>query len=86
MNRIRHIRERLGVTQAVLANGIGCTQGNVSAYEVAGQTVPPDVAARLISYAASLGVHLSYDDIYVRPPKPKPKRGRPLMGVAKAAA
>jgi len=63
MNSIQHIRTKLGVTQAALAAGIGVTQGNVSHYE-RGQTVPPDVAGRIIRYALGLGVSLSYDDIY----------------------
>ncbi|MFC6520104.1 helix-turn-helix domain-containing protein [Undibacterium arcticum] len=50
MNQFQIIRERLGVTQAAIADAIGVTQGNVSHYEK-GQTVPPDVARRLIEYA-----------------------------------
>ena len=63
MNGIRQIRERLGVTQAALAAGIGVTQGNVSHYEH-GQPVPPKVASRLIEFARSAGVNLTFDDIY----------------------
>ena len=64
MNSIQSIRKQLGLTQAALAAGIGVTQGNVSHYEK-GQTVPPDVAARLIVFAARLGLPLTYDDIYL---------------------
>lgn len=67
MQPITLIRSRLGLTQAALAAGIGVTQGNVSHYEK-GQTVPPDVAARLIDFASTLGVSLTFDDIY-RVPK-----------------
>lgn len=63
MNRCRAIRERLGMTQQVLAHGIGVTQGNVSLYE-RGQQIPPPVAGRLIQLARSRGVALSFDDIY----------------------
>lgn len=63
MNAIHAIRKKLGVTQAALASGIGVTQGNVSFYEK-GQTVPPLVAGRLIEYAATLGVSLTFDQIY----------------------
>lgn len=63
VNTFRQIRERLGVTQAVLAAGIGVTQGNVSFYEK-GQTVPPAVAQRLIKYAARLGHELTFNDVY----------------------
>lgn len=69
MQTIAHIRSRLGLTQAALAAGIGVTQGNVSHYE-RGQTVPPDVAARLIDFAATLGVSLTFDDIYRTPKEP----------------
>lgn len=64
MHGIKFIRERLGVTQAVLAEGIGCTQGNVGHYESRGQTVPPETAKRLIAWARSLGHVVTYEDIY----------------------
>lgn len=63
MNPIKAIRERLGVTQAVLAEGMGCSQSNVSFYEK-GQTVPPDAAKALIGFAANKGVPISFDHIY----------------------
>jgi len=64
MNTIKSIRTRLGITQAALAEGIGCTQGNVGHYENKGQTIPPDVAKRLIAFAAQRGMALTYDDVY----------------------
>ena len=63
MNTISQIRARLGVTQAAMAEGLGVTQGNVSNYE-RGQGMPPQVAGRLIAFAASLGLALTYDEIY----------------------
>lgn len=63
MNRIRSIRERLGVTQAELARALQRTQGNVAFYE-RGQVVPPDVAQRLIRFARERGHALDYADIY----------------------
>jgi putative transcriptional regulator len=64
MSSIKHIRtKRLAVSQAAMGRAIGVTQANISHYE-RGQTVPPDVAARLIEYAKTLDVRLSYDDIY----------------------
>lgn len=63
MSNVKAIRERLGVTQAALAEGIGCTQSNVSFYE-RGQTFPPDAAKRLIEYAKTLGCELTFDAIY----------------------
>ena len=66
MNSISQIRGRLGVTQSALANALGVSQGNISHYE-RGQGVPPEVAKRLISYASSMGMALSFDDIYGAP-------------------
>jgi putative transcriptional regulator len=63
MSNIKAIRTRLGVTQTELAKGVGCTQGNVGHYE-RGQGMPPDVAKRLIAFAATRGHQLRYDDIY----------------------
>jgi len=66
MNSIKSLRTRLCVTQEVMADAIGVTQGNVSNYE-RGQSVPPEIAKRLIVYAATLGHAVSYDDIYGPP-------------------
>lgn len=73
MSTFKAIRERLNLTQAALAEGIGCTQGNVWHYEK-GQTVPPDAARRLIVFAASKGVVVSYEDIYGAPDRPEPQQ------------
>ena len=69
MNHIKSIRDRLGVTQAELAAALSRSQGNVAFYEK-GQTVPPEVAKRLITFAASLGHAVSFDDIYGAAPMP----------------
>lgn len=63
MNQVKAIRELLGVTQAALGDGIGCTQANVGHYEK-GQTMPPDAAKKLIDFAAGKGVRLSLDHVY----------------------
>lgn len=68
MTAIKQIREKLRVTQVSLAQGIGVTQGNLSHYEK-GQVMPPDVARRLIDFAAGLGVSLTFDDVYRQPTK-----------------
>ena len=67
MSNIKTIRDRLGLTQTALADGIGCCQGNIAHYETRGQTMPPDVAKRLISFAASVGQSVCYEDIYGEP-------------------
>ncbi|MCE3604001.1 helix-turn-helix transcriptional regulator [Massilia sp. P8910] len=66
MNSIAHIRARLGITQAVMAKGIDVSQGNVSNYE-GGQSMPPDVAARLIRHAAPAGSAISHNNVYAPP-------------------
>lgn len=63
MNTVKTIRDRLGVTQSAMAEAIGCTQGNVGHYEK-GQTVPPEVAKRVIAYAHTLGHEITFEDIY----------------------
>lgn len=63
MSAIRTIRKGLNMTQAALAAELGCSQGNVSFYE-GGQTVPPDVAQKLITLAAKYGKRLTFDDVY----------------------
>ena len=76
MSPIKSIRDRLGVTQAALAEGMGCTQGNVWHYEQ-GQTVPPDAAKKLIVYAQSLGHKVTFEQIYGKPERAaaaKPRR------------
>lgn len=63
MHNLKRIREALGVTQQVLADGLGCTQGNVGHYE-RGQTLPPETARRLIEFAGARGLSISFDHIY----------------------
>lgn len=63
MNSIQHIRTRLAITQSVLAEAIGVSQANVSNYE-RGQTVPPEVARRLILFSSTRGVVLTFNDVY----------------------
>lgn len=70
MSTFKLIRDRLEVTQAALAEGIGCTQANISFYE-RGQTVPPDAAKRLIAFAKTLGHEVTFDDIYGDTPTEK---------------
>lgn len=63
MSHIITIRKQLGLTQSALADALGCTQGNIGHYE-RGQTIPPDVAKKLIAHAAALGHTITFDDIY----------------------
>lgn len=66
MNRISRIRAKLAVTQKALADVLQVSQGNVSHYE-RGQNMPPEIAKRLIAFAAKRGHPLSFDDIYGPP-------------------
>lgn len=63
MNHLKSIRERLGITQQAMADGIGCTQGNVGHYE-RGQTLPPAMARKLIDFCASRGLAITFDHVY----------------------
>lgn len=64
INRIRSIRERLGLSQSELGEILGCTQGNIGHYEVRSQVVPPQVAQHLIVECAIRGLRITYEDIY----------------------
>jgi DNA-binding transcriptional regulator YiaG len=64
MSAIQTIRKQLGLSQAELAAAINVSAGNVSHYEVRGQTVPPEVARRLIQAAAERGIVITFDDVY----------------------
>lgn len=70
MNTVKAIRELLGLTQAAFAEGVGCTQSNVSFYE-RGQNMPPDVAKRLIVLAKERGIELTLDQVYGLVPLPE---------------
>lgn len=63
MHNLKSIRKRLGVTQQVLAAGIGCSQGNVANYE-RGQTLLPGMAKRVIDFAAGKGLALTMGQLY----------------------
>lgn len=71
MSQIKAIRKQLGLTQVALAEGIGCTQGNVGHYE-SGQMLPPDRAKALIDFAATHGVTLTMGQVYGTEPLPAP--------------
>lgn len=63
MSALKAIRGLLRVTQAELGEALGVTQGNVSFYE-RGQTIPPDIAGRVLDFARSRGLHITYDHLY----------------------
>ncbi len=63
MNHLKTIRQRLGLTQQAIATELGCTQGNIGHYE-RGQTLPPDVARKLIHAANERGLLIGFDHVY----------------------
>lgn len=63
MHSLKHIRKRLGITQQAMAEGIGCTQANVGHYEH-GQMLPPPMACKVIDFARTRGLYLTFDHIY----------------------
>lgn len=73
MSTIKAIRQRMKLTQAALADRLGCSQGNVWHYEKPDnpQTVPPEVAKRLITLAAEMGFALTMDQVYGLAPLPE---------------
>lgn len=64
MNAFLDIRKQLQVSQAEMAAALGISQGNVSFYETGKQNVPPPVAAKLIEFARSKGLAITFDSVY----------------------
>jgi putative transcriptional regulator len=72
MSTIKAIRELLKpCTQTQLADGLNCSQGRVWQMEQ-GDTIQPEMAERLIEFAAGRGLVLTMDQIYGRVPLPLP--------------
>lgn len=75
MTRLQEIRERLGLTQEQMAEGIGCSQGNVWQIEQNGQRLLPERAEKVIDFCAQNGLPLTLDQVYGRAPlPPQPKK------------
>lgn len=65
MNNFKHIRTLLGLSQQAIADGLNCSQSNIAHIELGKQEVSPDLARLLIAFAATRGVVISFDDIYL---------------------
>jgi putative transcriptional regulator len=63
---VRGVRQRLRMAQSDLAAVLGCTQANIGFIERRGQTLMPEMAKRLIRFAASKGEKVTYEDLYGR--------------------
>jgi len=72
MSTFKTIRQYLGVTQAEMSRALNMSQGNISFLE-RGQTVTPETAKKLIEFAATLGIKLSYDQVYGAGDLPEPR-------------
>lgn len=71
MNNVKTIRGRLGLSQTALAAALGQTPGNVGHYE-RGQTVPPEVARKLIALCRARGLVIGFDHVYAAADIPAP--------------
>ena len=63
MNAVKAIRQRLGATQAEIADAIGVSQSNVSFIEK-GQEIQPEAAKRLVAYARERQLSIGLDHVY----------------------
>ncbi|CAB3784532.1 helix-turn-helix domain-containing protein [Pararobbsia alpina] len=64
MNPILRIRKRLKVSQTELGAALKVTQSAISQYEK-GEIVPnPEVVRKLVEFARSKGLDVSFDSIY----------------------
>lgn len=61
---------RLDASQATLADALGCCQANISHYR-RGQRIPDHRAAKLIEFASTRGLTLTFDHIYGDLPLPE---------------
>lgn len=61
---------RLRVSQAELAQALGCCQANISHYR-RGQLMPAPRAQKLIEFATARGVPLTFDHIFGSAPLPE---------------
>lgn len=64
MNPILEIRKQLDVSQSELAAAIGVTQSAVSQFEKGLATPSPDTVKKLINFAKTKGIDVSFDSIY----------------------
>ena len=65
MNNLKNIRKQMKLSQAKLAELIGCAQSNVGHYESRNQTIRPEVAQRIMLVAKDRGLNITYEDIYM---------------------
>ncbi len=66
-NNLKQIRDRLGVSQARMAELLGVSQGNISHCEKQTQEVSPELARKIVGVCNALGHNVTFDDIYAVP-------------------
>lgn len=62
-SNFKAIRKQLGITQKLLADGMGCVQAYITKMEKGGN-VSPAMARKLIDFCASRGLVITFDHIY----------------------
>ena len=70
--RFLEIRRCLGLTQAEMADVLGCGQANVSFLD-RGQAVTPESARKILEAASALGVRLTWEHIFGTAVLPPPR-------------
>ncbi|ABX34264.1 transcriptional regulator, XRE family [Delftia acidovorans SPH-1] len=81
MHNLKRIRERLGVTQKVLAAGLGCCQANVSNIESGQTTLLPETARKLIEFSESRGLPIDFAHVYGPSDVPLPDLVQPAVSL-----
>lgn len=67
MNKLRDIREALGLTQSELAQLAGCTPGTISHYETGRRGMDINQCRQFVGIFNRLGAIVGLDDVF--PPK-----------------
>ena len=74
MNKLKHYREKSGMTRADLALSVGLkTAGAIEHYEAARRIPPLETARKLVAALNASGTSCSLDDVF---PPAKPARRR----------
>lgn len=69
MNRIKECREQVSLTQALLAQRLGLSQGAIAHYENNKRTPELDLCRDIVSVFIEKGLTVTLDDVF--PPKEK---------------
>lgn len=63
-NRLLQIRQKIGISQAELAQELGVTAGNISHIETGKHGLSVDLAKALVVFCSRKNVPISLDDIF----------------------